>query len=69
MALYGQVWGADQRFSFHPFRLDVVSDYGEYGQGGYTAEQVVRTDFISAGIFARYQPGLHPQAIYQSSTR
>jgi uncharacterized protein YifE (UPF0438 family) len=63
LVLYGHVWGNDHRFSWHPFRPEVISDIGDFGAGGY-GEDVLRQDFIQAGYLAAYNPAIHTQEYY-----
>jgi len=60
--LYGQIWGSDQTFSWHPFDVTFVND-GNNGNWG------VRQSFVNAGIVAEFSSTRHPGDIYYQVTR
>ncbi len=63
--LYGEVWGADEVFSWHPFA------HGEFVNADGTVKNFnhnnrkIRTDFASAGVVAPYDKALHTESDYQ----
>jgi hypothetical protein len=69
--LYGNVWGSDQRFSFHIFEPSAVSDYGDYGKRSYAASTVLRGRFVSSGLVSPNPRRVDDQGreIYRRSDR
>ena len=56
--LYGDIWGEDRIFSFHPWDQD---QYPEFN----TDNREVRPAFASNGIVERYNQSQHPDTIYR----
>jgi len=55
--LYGDVWGVDRIFSFHPFDPSRIDASGN-------ENRVVRPAFASAGMVVRYDAAQHPATRY-----
>jgi hypothetical protein len=56
--LYGDIWGSDQIFSFHPW------DQSQYVNFNYE-NRVVRPELGMAGTVVRYDPSQHPDRLYR----
>ncbi len=56
--LYGDIWGSDDIFSFHPF------DQSRYSANG-NENRSVRPGFAQAGIVVKYDPAQHTEADYK----
>lgn len=59
-SLYGEIWGSDRIFSFHPFTPGSI----------YTGVQAqdhrqFRSEFISSGLLEAYNPEKHPSSMYK----
>ena len=55
--LYGDVWGVDRIFSFHPFDPTRIDASGN-------ENRVVRPAFAQSGLVVRYDAAQHPAARY-----
>ena len=55
--LYGDMWGADQIFSFHLFDITKYNGAGD-------ENRAVRPEFASAGLAVKYNSGSHSADIY-----
>jgi hypothetical protein len=59
-SLYGEIWGSDRIFSFHPFT------HGSVYQGVQEGDpRQFRSEFLSSGLFEAYNPEKHPESIYK----
>ncbi|NVB80800.1 MAG: hypothetical protein HOV81_20555 [Kofleriaceae bacterium] len=66
---YGELWGNDEIFTWHPFRLDrFVDDSGAVVNFNHDNREI-RADFISAGLVAPYSATTHPATIYKRIVR
>ncbi len=66
---YGELWGDDEIFSWHPFALaNFVDANGDVVNFNYDNRQI-RTDFTTAGLIAPYDPTVHTPASYQRIAR
>jgi hypothetical protein len=62
---YGELWGGDQTFTWHPFRTSrFVNAAGEVQEFNYDNREI-RPDFLSAGAVERYSSEAHPDTIYR----
>lgn len=59
--LYGDVWGNDRIFSFHPFEPSLI-------QGAGDENRQVRAAFTQAGLVERYDATKHPPTLYKAYT-
>ena len=57
--LYGDIWGEDRIFSFHPWDQ---TQYPEFN----TDNRRVRPAFAQSGVVVRYDERLHPDTIYRA---
>jgi hypothetical protein len=57
--LYGDIWGEDQVFSFHPY------DQTQYGNFN-TENRRVRPEFATSGYVVAYDPNQHPATVYKA---
>ena len=66
---YGELWGNDEIFTWHPFTLDrFVDATGAVVNFNYDNRQI-RPDFVSAGLVAPYSPSAHPATVYKRIVR
>jgi hypothetical protein len=66
---YGELWGNDEIFTWHPFTLDrFVDANGAVVNFNYDNRQI-RPDFVAAGLVAPYSPAAHPATIYKRIVR
>ncbi len=56
--LYGDIWGSDKIFSFHPYDQTRIGGAGQ-------ENRAVRPGFASGGIVQRYEQGKHPSDLYK----
>lgn len=66
---YGELWGNDEIFTWHPFTLAKFVD----AQGAVVNfnhdNREIRADFTANGLTAPYQPSQHPATIYKRIVR
>jgi hypothetical protein len=66
---YGELWGEDENFTWHPFETSAFVD----GTGDVVSFSVdnrqMRQDFIAGGVIEEYDPSLHPSSHYQEIDR
>ena len=66
---YGELWGNDEIFTWHPFALAKFVD----GQGAVVNfnhdNREIRADFTAAGLTAPYEPSMHPSTVYKRIVR
>jgi hypothetical protein len=66
---YGELWGNDEIFTWHPFRLDrFVDATGAVVNFNYDNREI-RPDFIAAGLVAPYSAATHPATVYKRIVR
>jgi len=62
---YGELWGEDESFSWHPFETRrFVDDTGRVVQFNHD-NRAFRSDFLSAGVLVPYDRGAHPDSLYR----
>ena len=62
---YGELWGEDEAFSWHPFEnSSFVDSSGSVVDFNYD-NRTFRQDFIDAGVFVPYNTSAHPASIYK----
>lgn len=61
---YGELWGNDETFTWHPFTLANFVDAQGRVVNFNNDNRVIRADFKSAGLVAPYKPATHPASIY-----
>ncbi len=62
---YGELWGEDESFSWHPFAdANFVDGDGDVVNFNYD-NRVLRRDFIDGGVLAPYSAGEHPDSLYR----
>ncbi|MGE0786103.1 MAG: hypothetical protein AB7S26_10470 [Sandaracinaceae bacterium] len=62
---YGELWGEDESFSWHPFATQrFVDGSGRVVQFNNDNRQM-RQDFVSAGVLVPYEPSRHPGTEYR----
>jgi hypothetical protein len=66
---YGELWGNDEIFTWHPFTLDrFVDSNGSVVNFNHDNRQI-RPDFVAAGLVAPYSPTQHPSTVYKRIVR
>lgn len=67
---YGELWGEDESFSWHPFATARFVDpsSGSVREFNYDNREM-RADFVSAGVLVRYERARHPDTLYRSIPR
>lgn len=66
---YGELWGNDEIFTWHPFTLNKFVDAnGEVVNFNYDNREI-RPDFVAAGLIAPYSANTHPASIYKRIVR
>ncbi len=66
---YGELWGNDEIFTWHPFTLDrFVDENGKVVNFNYDNRQI-RPDFVAAGLVAPYSATNHPNTLYKRIVR
>ena len=66
---YGELWGNDEIFTWHPFTLaNFVDAQGEVVNFN-NDNRILRPDFKAAGLIAPYVPANHPASVYQRIVR
>jgi hypothetical protein len=66
---YGELWGNDETFTWHPFTLSKFVDaQGRVVNFNYDNREI-RPDMRAAGLVAPYQPAMHPASRYQRIVR
>jgi hypothetical protein len=69
LVLYGELWGEDETFSWHPFETRAfVNPNGEVANFNDDNRRL-RPDFVSAGIVKPFQASQHPSTIYKALPR
>lgn len=62
---YGELWGEDESFSWHPFEnRSFVDASGRVVDFNYDNREF-RSDFVAAGIFVAYERSAHPDSLYR----
>ena len=56
--LYGDIWGEDRIFSFHPYDQTKIGGAGDENRG-------VRPEFEASGLVTRYDASKHPADLYK----
>jgi hypothetical protein len=66
---YGELWGQDETFTWHPFTNDSFVDAnGNVVDFNYD-NRTLRPDFVDAGLLAPYQPSVHDDDSYRQILR
>jgi hypothetical protein len=66
---YGELWGNDETFTWHPFTMaKFVDAQGRVVNFNYDQREL-RPDLVAAGLLAPYQPSQHPASSYQRIVR
>lgn len=58
--LYGQIWGSDETFSWHPFEPSKL----QFSPNGLP-HGPLRREFVAEGVIEKYDPEKHPAGRYQ----
>ena len=61
---YGELWGEDGVFSWHPFEAGQFVDDDGAVVNFNNDNRRMRQDMIDAGVLAPYDPALHPGSVY-----
>jgi len=62
---YGELWGNDETFTWHPFTQANFVDAQGAVVNFNNDNRVIRADFKAAGLIVPYQPAIHPTTVYQ----
>jgi hypothetical protein len=66
---YGELWGNDEIFTWHPFTAaNFVDAQGKVVNFNHD-NRVIRADMKAAGLVAPYKPAMHPQNVYKRIVR
>jgi hypothetical protein len=66
---YGELWGNDEIFTWHPFTLaSFVDAQGKVVNFNHD-NRVIRADMKAAGLVAPYKPASHPPNVYKRVVR
>ena len=66
---YGELWGNDETFTWHPFTIAKFVDAAGSVQNFNHDNREIRSDFAAAGLVAPYSPTQHPPTIYKRIVR
>jgi hypothetical protein len=66
---YGELWGNDEIFTWHPFTAaNFVDAQGKVVNFNHD-NRVIRADMKAAGLVAPYKPAMHPPNVYKRIVR
>lgn len=66
---YGELWGGDETFTWHPFKSSrFVNAAGEVQEFNYDNREI-RPDFVNAGTIEAYDPDAHADTVYRQIQR
>jgi hypothetical protein len=65
LAAYGDFWGEDQIFSWHPFETSAFVDGSGNVVNFNNDNRRLRQDFVNAGLVVKYNPSVHSQVTYK----
>ena len=67
---YGELWGEDEAFSWHPFATQrfVDTSSGRVREFNHDNREM-RSDFVAAGVLVRYESARHPESVYRAIPR
>ncbi|HEU0030435.1 MAG TPA: hypothetical protein VFQ53_07380 [Kofleriaceae bacterium] len=66
---YGELWGNDEIFTWHPFTTARFVDGAGHVVGFNHDNREIRPDMVAAGLVAPYVPANHPSSVYQRIVR
>ncbi|MBA2541918.1 MAG: hypothetical protein H0V17_19895 [Deltaproteobacteria bacterium] len=66
---YGELWGNDETFTWHPFTLSKFVDAQGKVVNFNHDNREIRPDFKAAGLIEPYKPADHPASVYQRIVR
>jgi hypothetical protein len=66
---YGELWGEDENFTWHPFETKAFVDQDGDVVSFNDDNRKMRADFVAAGVVAEYDPAKHPASLYQEIDR
>jgi hypothetical protein len=69
MVLYGELWGEDETFSWHPFENSKFVDQQGNVKNFNDDNRSLRSDFAAAGLVVPYDRNRHPASIYRDLPR
>lgn len=67
--LYGELWGEDETFSWHPFDTESFVDSSGAVVSFSSDNRRLRRDFVDAGLIVPYTPSQHPDTLYRKIDR
>lgn len=66
---YGELWGNDEVFTWHPFTAANFVDAQGKVVGFNHDNRVIRADMKAAGLVVPYKPAIHPPNVYKRIVR
>lgn len=69
LMLYGELWGEDETFSWHPFETSMFVDASGQPKNFNNDNRRLRSDFANEGLVVKYNPSLHSAPWYQELAR
>jgi hypothetical protein len=69
MVLYGELWGEDETFSWHPFENSQFVDAQGNVRNFNDDNRRLRSDFAAAGLVVQFDRSKHPESIYRELPR
>ncbi|MBY0371839.1 hypothetical protein K2X33_14235 [bacterium] len=67
--LYGEIWGEDEIFSWHPFDAKYFVDASGSVVNFGNENRKFRSDFVNAKVLQEYNPSVHPSSRYKQITQ
>jgi len=64
LAAYGDLWGEDDIFSWHPFETSSFVDSSGAVVNFDDDNRTLRQDLVDAGLVVPYDPSVHPTSLY-----
>lgn len=69
LILYGELWGEDEIFSWHPFDNNAFVDASGNVKNFNDDNRRLRSDFVAADLVKPYQPAVHTGSFYKELPR
>ena len=66
---YGELWGNDEIFTWHPFTLSNFVDANGEVVNFNNDNRIIRADMKAAGLIEPYVPSQHPASLYKRIVR
>ncbi len=69
LVAYGELWGEDETFSWHPFETSAFVDAKGNVKNFNNDNRRARTDFVAAGLIVNQAPAAQPSHLYKALAR